>query len=203
VQRGQLFRTPSSQQARAAYVRDILDWANAPDRSDEWLEGTFLDCFLRAAPDEMRAAFQRKKSALRRAAASWPWRQMQRLFREGFELAMENQLPDAGLDLDDVSLRMSIWTGPDGRRYWHYGAQANVRMNHVDIVKAALSEALSDLRGLAVEALGRCAQCNRHFVRVRAERKRFCSPRCFWQASKARRRQARGQRRRRAVTAVK
>jgi hypothetical protein len=199
VQRGQLFRTPSSQQARAAYLRTILDWAYVPDRGDDWLEGMFWDCFLGAAPDEMRAAFLRKKSALRRHTTTWRWKAMQKLFRDGFEQVMGNELLPLPLDQAKFSRVISILTGPDGRRYWHYGPQANVALNEESIVRAALDEALCDLRGLAEDALGRCEQCSRYFVRVRAVRKRFCSPHCQWQASKARRQHARGQRRRREV----
>jgi hypothetical protein len=203
VQRGQLFRTPISQHARVAYLRDMLDWAYARDRSDEWLEGTFWDCFLRAVHDEMQVTLRRKKSGLRRFTAGWPWQSMQEWFRDGFERAIENRQPPPAIAAGKVARRMKIWTGPDGRRYWHYVTLADLPIVAEDTVAAALDEALCDLRGLAVEALGRCEQCNRYFVRVRAERKRFCSPRCLWQASKAGRHRARGQRRRRVVPAVK
>jgi hypothetical protein len=39
---------------------------------------------------------------------------------------------------------------------------------------------------VAVEALGRCKMCSRYFLRLRGTRKVYCSPRCTWQAFRAR-----------------
>jgi hypothetical protein len=187
VQRGQLFKTPLSQRARVHYIREFLDWAYTTGRTSEWIEAAFWDCFLRAAPDEMREMFRAKRKSTRRATAEWNWLAMPAIARDGFESFVEDREPKLGLSPANVPRALNAWTGPDGKRYLHYGPQALVALNETDILRAALDEALCDLRGLAAEALGRCEQCRRYFVRMRAARKRFCSARCTWQALQARR----------------
>ena len=203
MQRGQLFRTPPSQRARVRYIREFLDWVYSTARTPQWIEGAFWDCFLVAAPDPMREMLRAKRKSVRRATASWDWPAMQTMAREGFESVVEGRDPPGGLNLTEIPRALSTWTGPDDRRYLHYGSQAITALNEADILRSALDEALCDLRGLAVEALGRCEQCGRYFVRLRAARKRFCSPRCTWRAFHARRVKEAGRRRRRAVGKAK
>ena len=203
MQRGQLVRSPIAQRARVSYIREFLDWAYATMRSPEWIEVTFWDFFLVAAPDEMRKAFKRKRGPDRRATAKWNWPAMQGLARAAFECCAKGRDVNALLDLSSVSRVLSEWTGPDGKRYLHYGTPANVALNEEAILCAALDEVLCDLRGLAVEALGKCEQCRRYFVRLRAARRRFCSPRCTWQAFQARQRRLPASFTRRAVRKVK
>jgi hypothetical protein len=203
VQRGQLLKTPLDQRARVNYIREFLAWAYSDGRSPQWIEGTFWDFFLAAAPDEMRKVFKSPSKSVRRATARWDWSAMPAIARDGFESAIEKREPELGLDLERIPRVMSTWTGPDGRRYHHYGSQAITALNETDILRAALDEALCDLRGLAVEALGQCEECKHYFVRLRAARRRFCSPKCTWKAFQTRRRHRPASFKRRAVRKVK
>lgn len=203
MQRGQLVMTPLDQRARVNYIREFLDWAYSTARTRGGIEGAFWEFFLVAAPDEMRKAFQRKRGPVRRATARWNWSAMPAVAANGFESVVEGREPELGLTLEDIPRVWSTWTGPDGRRYNHYGPQAITALNERDILRAALDEALCDLRGLAVEALGKCEQCRHYFVRLRAARRRFCSARCTWQAFHARQRRRPVSFTRRAVRKVK
>ncbi len=195
MQRGQLFRTPVTHQVRLSYTREFLDWAYTAGRSPEWLQGAFWDWFLGVSHEQARGQIRKHTQSIMRDTASWNWPRIQTAVREGLEDNLTLQDQRRVRLTVQVPRRLSTWEGPDGRRYLQYGPVLPLPLTQDAIIGVALDEALSELRGLAVEVLGTCRQCGRYFVRLRSARKQFCSARCTWQAYPARGKRPRAARR--------
>lgn len=187
MQRGQLFRTPLTQRARLAYTREFLDLIYAADLEPHQIQARFWEYFLGVTSVKLTGKSKGQYGTIMRKTAEWPWRQVQETLRKAFEAMVGDKPKPDALPVAFVSRHLSLWTGPDGRQYLHYGQVLPASQDWRLYVVAALDETLSDLRGLAVEALGYCAQCGRYFLRLRGTRRVYCSSRCTWQAFTARR----------------
>jgi len=182
MQRGRLFRTPASARGRLSYTRDILEWVYAANRSPQRLQVDFWDWYCGVAHDQAPVQARPALTEIHHATLHWHWRGIQRGVRERLEevfATVQTAKSQAG---SYVPRALGTWSGADGSRYLHYGPWLPDPLKEADLVPLAVDEILADLSGLALEALGRCEQCQRYLVRLRSTRKRFCSPACTWGA---------------------
>jgi hypothetical protein len=112
------------------------------------------------------------------ASGGWPWLQLQRRTRRFLEKlfagigsdkpplvrVMPRGLLPAPVDGEGIVLRWrSPVTWPE--KPW-------------DWVMFLLDDLLSDLDGVSLDVVGRCALCNHYFIRAAARRKNYCSDTC-------------------------
>jgi len=203
MQRGQLFRTPQAQQARLRHTRDFLDLIYASGRSAVWLQGAFWDWLLKVIPQSQIEFLRKARSQNVQLFPDWDWSDIQNRLKGGFEdeLSTVDQMYTKAPERPGQ--RLNTWTGPDAKRYLHYGPAEWDSLDEGGVVGLALGQVFTDLHGLAVEVLGRCEVCRRYFIRLRGTRKKYCSSRCTWRAfTKAKKVQQRRAKSKRARVAV-
>lgn len=182
MQRGKLLRTPLSERHRLRYTRDFLELIYAKGRRAPWIQQGFWEYFTGVFHNQATSAAAKQWAQIMGATALWNWPMIQLQLREEFELMLAPHMKGDEIQVIGAARSISRWQGPDGVRYLHYGPTLPKGLKPEDVVTLALDQVLSDLSGLAEDALGRCEKCGHYFLRLRGTKKRFCSVSCQWKA---------------------
>lgn len=182
-----LFWTPLSPRHRLRYTHDLLEWMYAEGRPEHWIQWTFWEWFIGCSHEQAVKDPRWKMHSIMADSADWNWVRFQRDVRVKLERLLEEHARTGERGGLTLRRQLSRPPGPDGLRFFFYGYVVEPPLTAKKVITYALEETLRYLDGLAVDALGRCPQCHRYFARLRAIRRQYCSPRCTWLASRARR----------------
>jgi hypothetical protein len=176
--RGRLFKTPLAAHHRFEYVRELLNWAYAKNRTAEELEEGFICWFGGVYPEQLARLRKRTRSLATAKAADRVWHEIQAHVRQGIETVIQGRERKGPLLGVAVGRALTKWKAPDGKTYYHYGADTHLETDPHRLVAQTLEVFFSDLSGVNTEAMKECGECGRYFICKRPTRGRYCSVAC-------------------------
>lgn len=176
--RGRIFKTPLALRYRLEYVRDLLDWAYAFNRSGKEIQRTFWEWYNGVYANQVMQAEPHAWKTLMRDTADWDWPAMKRRVRETIEGVLRPKGKVQRLRPIEAPRGLGIWEAEDGKRYFHYSTIPNLALAQDSYADAAVDMMLTDLHGISTEVMHECEVCGRLFVGLRPTRSRYCSGVC-------------------------
>jgi hypothetical protein len=184
--RGRIFRTPLAAHDRLEYVRDLLDFAYAQDRSPERLQEMFHEWYFGVYSKKAMKRMPEGWRHIKRLGTAVDWPDFQQKLRNKIEAVLDRSSTRDAKQLLDIRWRLTDWNAPDGRVYFYPVVLIRDSRDIRSLVEVAVAMMVNDLTGLSVEAIRQCEECGRLFLRLRPTRARYCSSSCRARAFMAR-----------------
>ncbi len=162
-------------------AKELLDWLYADHPSREHAQLGFWKWVSGVTTTQARGPLQKNFAAIMAASAGWKWPQFQARLRTTVEMLLSQLDHPDKMAAVQTWRTLDTWKGPTGRSLLMWRPMLRTRPQAKDWAIYTLDELLADLHGVDTEALGRCARCERYYVRLRAGLGLYCSARCRYQ----------------------
>jgi len=196
--RGELFSTALQQRERVRVVQEFLDWLYAVDRSPEQQVRSFWTWHAWLTPEQAAGPAREQFDRIIGATRAWRWEKLRHNWIARLNGMMNRLRLQHPGSVQGVGRSLVARAGRDGREYLAVVPVMPQPLTEENFEDLVLDEVMQYLDGLAVAAVGNCAQCGRLFFRLRAKRRLFCSTRCKYEGAPSTKRRKAGEKARRA-----
>jgi hypothetical protein len=163
-----------------------LNWLYAQYRDADVWALDFWKCFSNLTEKQAEGEAAQSLRGLMEDTRDWDFLAIQDDLRKPTEALLTHYTEKRKPVLKNVPYGFTKFPGPGGRQYLAWGPVLAEGYSRKQFVAFFLNELMSDLGGVADEAIGRCRECQRLFIRLRAGRGFYCSQGCLWKARAAR-----------------